>query len=77
MNERAALMGRMLETIDAMDPEQQGHSLARGLRTASGNCMNCKNAEACARWLDEHPEGTGMAPEICLNRTLFASWKKN
>ncbi|MFD1693901.1 DUF6455 family protein [Roseibium aestuarii] len=77
MNERAALMGRMLEAIGAMDHAPDGQCLGHDLRQAAGTCMGCNQAEACAHWLDAHPEGAGQAPEICPNRRLFASWKEN
>lgn len=77
MNERAALMGRMLETIGAMDNPSSGPALGNELRYAMGNCMGCRQKEACAQWLDRHSEGAAEAPEICPNRPLFNTWKRN
>lgn len=77
LNERAGLMGRMLETIGAMQAMPAGPHMDAALRTAAQRCMNCRETEACRRWLDEHPQGSGSVLEACPNANLFRHWFDN
>ncbi|MTI44244.1 hypothetical protein JM93_04083 [Roseibium hamelinense] len=76
MNERADLMGRMLETIGAMQSLPEGQRLDQELREASSRCMHCKNAEGCKDWLSENAAGASKPFQNCPNAALFSSWLK-
>jgi hypothetical protein len=74
MNERANLMGRMMETIGAMDKMPNGISLGIDMRTAAARCKACECTRECALWLQENETGASAAPEMCPNADLFAEW---
>lgn len=75
MNERAALMGRMMETIGATDKIPQSLVAESELRQAANRCLCCEKTEECAAWLKSHQDGAQAAPELCPNANLFAAWK--
>ncbi|ADZ71033.1 DUF6455 family protein [Polymorphum gilvum] len=75
LNERAELMGRMMETIGALNAAPHGMLAASELRLAAHRCLNCRQAEECLSWLDTHAGGADAAPDLCPNAALFADWK--
>lgn len=75
LNERAELMGRMLDTIGAMKHlPTAAHSDAE-VRAAAFRCINCSETENCRKWLDAHSEGADEALDACPNSELFNSWR--
>ncbi|MTH95785.1 DUF6455 family protein [Roseibium sp. RKSG952] len=76
MNERAELMGRMLETIGAMEVMPEGALLDQSLREASSRCLNCKHADGCKDWLAENAKGAEEPYRECPNAELFKSFLK-
>ena len=74
LNERADLMGKMLQTIGAMDNTPTGPQAEAAMRSAAYRCMNCKETEACKAWLEKHAEGAIQALPECPNASLFNSW---
>ncbi len=74
LNERAELMGRMLDTIGAMQHMPAGVQSDNALRSAAVRCINCRNTDACKKWLENHPEGAMRPMEGCPNADLFGSW---
>lgn len=74
MNERANLMGRMLNTIGAMDSMPEGMSAAGDLRLATSRCMNCEHADICVVWLKDHQDGADQPLDLCPNASLFGGW---
>jgi len=75
LNERAELMGRMLDTIGAMkDVPAATHSDA-AIRSAAYRCINCSETDTCRKWLDEHADGADRALSDCPNAELFNSWR--
>lgn len=74
LNERAELMGRMLETIDAMKHVPVGVQADLAIRSAAYRCIHCTETETCRRWLDSHPDGADRALPECPNAPLFNSW---
>ena len=77
LNERADLMGRMLDTIGAMKQVPTGAHSDAALRSAAYRCINCSETETCRAWLDQHPEGADRALPQCPNAPLFNSWLEN
>lgn len=76
MNERAHLMGRMLDTIGAMENIPQDKSAEAELRAAAVRCMSCSNSKECTGWLDAHKDGSDAPMESCPNADLFKNWIK-
>lgn len=74
LNERAELMGRMLDTIGAMKNIPVGVQSDAAIRSAAIRCINCRNTVSCKQWLSEHPEGASHPMKDCPNAVLFASW---
>ena len=74
LNERANLMGRMLETIGAMDRMPAGQCLGQDLRSAASRCRKCQSTESCKTWLDENKMGATAPMPECPNSELFRSW---
>ncbi|WP_103222323.1 DUF6455 family protein [Roseibium marinum] len=74
LNERAELMGRMLETIGAMKHVPVGMQADQALRSAAYRCIYCTETETCKKWLNDHPEGADKALPNCPNASLFNSW---
>lgn len=74
LNERADLMGRMLDTIGAMQKIPAGVQSDLALRSAAVRCINCRNTNACKKWLSEHPAGASRPMDSCPNAALFKSW---
>ncbi len=74
LNERAGLMGRMLDTIGAMEKIPTGIRSDAELRTAALRCISCGNAEACKKWLEDHSDGAAHPMKNCPNAELFDSW---
>ncbi|MEM9631823.1 MAG: DUF6455 family protein [Pseudomonadota bacterium] len=74
LNERAELMGRMLETIGAMKNVPGGIQADIDMRAAAVRCINCQASNTCLEWLDEHPNGAQSALPECPNADLFNSW---
>ncbi|MCX2723388.1 DUF6455 family protein [Roseibium salinum] len=74
LNERAELMGRMLETMGAMKHVPSGVQADMAMRSAAFRCISCTQTEACRKWLDSHPEGARKALPQCPNAPLFNSW---
>lgn len=77
LNERADLMGRMLDTIGAMKQMPVGLHSDAALRSAAHRCINCSETEACRVWLDQHPDGADRPLPECPNAQLFNSWLEN
>jgi len=77
LNERADLMGRMLDTIGAMKQVPTGVHSDAALRSAAYRCINCSKTEACRAWLDQHPDGADRALPECPNAYLFNGWLEN
>ncbi|MCV0428232.1 MAG: DUF6455 family protein [Roseibium sp.] len=74
LNERAELMGRMLDTIGAMKNVPVSMQADMDLRSAAFRCINCRETDTCMRWLEEHPDGAERALPECPNAELFNSW---
>ena len=74
LNERAELMGRMLDTIGAMKNLPAGIHSDAAIRSAAIRCINCGNTGACKTWLKEHPDGAKSPMKGCPNDELFKSW---
>jgi uncharacterized protein DUF6455 len=74
LNERAELMGKMLDTIGALDNIPTVMQTDSELRSAAIRCINCRDIETCKTWLKDHPEGAAKAPPHCPNATLFNGW---
>ncbi len=74
LNERAELMGQMLDTIGAMKEVPAVVQTDADLRSAVIRCINCRETEACKVWLKDHADGAHHAPKHCPNSTLFNSW---
>lgn len=74
LNERATLMGRMLDTIGAMNKMPSDYNTANEMRSAAMRCINCRETESCRKWLEEHPDGASQALAQCPNASLFNSW---
>ncbi len=74
LNERADLMGRMLETIGAMKKIPAGPPSKIAIRSAAFRCINCSETEKCKNWLDKHTDGADKALSECPNAHLFNSW---
>ena len=74
LNERANLMGRMLNTIGAMKELPEGGIADVDLETAARRCMSCRETEKCARWLESHPNGSDGPLKECPNAALFRCW---
>ncbi|MET1414682.1 DUF6455 family protein [Roseibium sp. HPY-6] len=74
LNERAELMGRMLDTIGAMKNIPAGIQSDAAMRSAAIRCINCGNTEACKKWLQDHPDGATSPMKGCPNEDLFKSW---
>lgn len=77
LNERADLMGRMLDTIGAMKQVPSVAHSDAALRSAAHRCINCSETEACRAWLDQHKDGAARALPECPNAQLFNSWLEN
>jgi len=74
LTERAELMGRMLDTIGAMNKVPVNLRADMELRSAAKRCVSCRETEACRLWLDSHPEGAEAPLDKCPNADLFNSW---
>lgn len=74
LNERADLMGKMLETIGAMKTDRSGMHAGISMRTATLRCLSCRETEACREWLAKRESGSGETPDHCPNAALFRSW---
>jgi len=77
LNERAELMGRMLDTLGAMKHVPSGPQSGAALRSAAHRCLNCSHTDACRDWLENHPDGAERALPVCPNAQLFNSWLEN
>ncbi|TYC63675.1 hypothetical protein FMN50_04600 [Rhodobacterales bacterium] len=74
LNERAELMGRMLDTIGAMSKVPTDFNSANKVRSAALRCISCQESENCRKWLDDHPDGAERPLAQCPNAELFNSW---
>ncbi|WP_417671383.1 DUF6455 family protein [Roseibium sp.] len=74
MNERADLMGRMLETIGALEHMPKGYGSEQDLRSAATRCLCCSHTSECARWLEANCEGATSPMKDCPNADIFSSW---
>ena len=77
LNERAGLMGKMLDTIGAMDKIPAGARSDAALRSAALRCIHCGKTEACKAWLEDHPDGAAHPMKDCPNAELFNTWLKD
>ncbi len=77
LNERAELMGRMLDTIGAMKYMPSGAQSQAVMRSAAYRCINCSETDACRTWLEQHPDGAEHPLDQCPNAALFNSWLDN
>ncbi|QDG78345.1 hypothetical protein FJ695_22160 [Labrenzia sp. PHM005] len=76
LNERAELMGRMLETIGAMKGLPGEDHADIDLEVAARRCISCEGTEECRHWLDSHSDGADAPLKACPNAALFQSWLK-
>ncbi|MBO9418478.1 hypothetical protein J7481_03140 [Labrenzia sp. R4_2] len=76
LNERAELMGRMLDTIGAMKGLPEGVQADVDMETAARRCMSCQETEKCRHWLEHHEDGAKAPLKDCPNAVLFESWLK-
>jgi hypothetical protein len=69
----AELVDRMAGTLglDLTEEMLRGTLPPMDLRATVVACMGCKEAGACARWLDENAAGAEAAPSFCVNRERF------
>lgn len=74
LNERAELMGRMLDTIGAMNRVPSDFNTTNEMRSAAVRCISCRETESCRKWLEDHPDGAERALAQCPNAALFNSW---
>ena len=74
LNERAELMGRMLETMGAMKAMPTGAYTDAAMHRAAHRCISCTETEACRAFLESHPEGANNTLPGCPNAPLFNSW---
>ena len=66
--ERLRLMQRMVDRLSIDD--SRGLMVGLLVREAEGNCLSCRNAAACRRWLDRNIED-GAQHSFCANAALF------
>jgi hypothetical protein len=62
--------------IDLRDAMIDGRLNAHQLPSAIWRCTACTEAEACARWLEDHAEGSRVTPGYCRNRDLLAQLRR-
>lgn len=75
MNTHASLMGRMMETVGALDHIPNTLQADIQLRKAATRCLGCSQPGECSTWLSEHEGGADRAPGYCPNADLFEEWK--
>lgn len=69
---RAALMGKMAETVGVDFAEQivsNPYQVAK-YRDAVMRCMGCTHDAECKGWMADHPQA-GEAPDYCHNKDLL------
>lgn len=69
-DKHADLVNRMAETLDVDLGEEmlRGNLPPQDLRSTVLNCMGCREAGACARWLEAHDGGSDVTPSYCRNK---------
>jgi hypothetical protein len=72
IDERTAMMGRMMEAVGVSSFADTGLALESRLRTAFFRCQACRSADECRDWLALHGQAT-QAPSFCPNAELFLS----
>lgn len=75
LDERADLMGRMLDVLGVRQAFTMDGKAASELRSACQNCVNCRNTKTCRSWLDEQEViGQTSDPTFCPNYDRFLAW---
>lgn len=77
LNERADLMGRMLEAIGAMKGLPEGEKADVELEATARLCMSCEETGNCRKWLEENPNGADAPLKECPNAARFNKWLQN
>ncbi|MBN9669753.1 DUF6455 family protein [Roseibium aggregatum] len=77
LTERAELMGRMLDTIGAMNKIPASIQANMEMRSAALRCVSCRETEACRKWLENHQGGADGPLDKCPNADLFKQWLDN
>jgi hypothetical protein len=72
IDERTAMMGRMMETVGVGSFANTGLALEGQLRTAFFRCQACSSADQCKIWLAQHG-GAAAAPGFCPNAAFFSA----
>jgi hypothetical protein len=72
IDERAEMMGRMMQVVGVNDFADTGLALESQLRTAFFRCQACRASGECQDWLTEH-EVAAEAPSFCPNADFFAA----
>lgn len=76
-DKNTCLMQRMSKTVGADFSKAivDGRMSPEEYRTAVLKCTRCNDGNACAEWLDAHPEGAAENPEFCGNKGLMGELK--
>lgn len=72
IDERAGMMGRMMQVVGVNDFADTGLALENQLRTAFFRCQACRASGECQDWLAGHQEAA-EAPSFCPNADFFAA----
>lgn len=66
----ADLVDRMAETlgVDLAEEMLRGNLPPQDMRSTVMRCMGCREAGACAAWLDAHEGGADATPSFCRNK---------
>ena len=73
LDRHARLVERMADTlgIDLAEKMMMGQLPPEQYRAAAIRCTGCTETDACASWVDAHPEGAALAPDYCRNKAQF------
>ncbi|MEL6518655.1 MAG: DUF6455 family protein [Pseudomonadota bacterium] len=71
----AALMTRMSDTVgqDLDVQMQMGTLTPQDFRSMVFNCLGCREAGTCEKWLDDQNGRADAAPGFCRNKSVFNS----
>lgn len=70
LENRAALMGRMLARLDVDVEELACEALGTRLRAVANICRGCRQIALCRRWIESEAGDTGYR-DFCLNAAVF------